>query len=238
MCWCSKGVSSHIYEELCSYNVWCFFETISSTNVCLRRFVRRRRWTRAQSKSRSQRSGATSPLRSQALLKPPCSIPGFVWTIVIRHYWRVWPCLYHLVQSSLVLLEPPWHVTAERPEIASCNIYHNITSERSGLALTITNLTSWPLPTFLILVSPTCILKTPAHHLTTNDGKNICMIVKNQYYYYRREILLAWIYFLLNMVVICSLYTIVLHCSRCTWFWNRQLKASKISFHSVGTPSP
>ena len=196
----------HIYEELCPYNVWCFLETISSTNVCFRRSARRRRWTRARSKSRSQRSGATSPLRSPALLKPPCSIPGFVWTILIRHCWRVWPCFYHLVQSPLVLLEPSWHVTAGGPGIASCNIYHYITSEGSGLALTITNLTSWPHPAFLNLVSPTCILKTPAHHLTTNDGKNICMIVKNQYYYYRREILLAWIYFLLNMVVICSLY--------------------------------
>ena len=146
--------------------------------------------------------------------------------VVLHPHWGVWPCLNHpppslalfqpswyvttggfgSVQSSLVLLEPPWHVTAEEPGIASCNIYHYITSEGSGLALTITNLTSWPLPTFLNLVSPNCILKTPAHHLTTNDGKNICMIVKNQYYYYRREILLAWIYFLLNMVVICSLY--------------------------------
>ena len=133
----------HIYEELCPYNVLCFIETISSTDVCFRRSARRRRWTRARSKSRSQRSGATSPLRSLALLKPPCSIPGFVWTIVIRHCWRVWPCFYHLVQSSLVLLEPSWHVTAGGLGIASFNIYHYITCEGSGLALTITNLTSW-----------------------------------------------------------------------------------------------
>ena len=106
--------------------------------------------------------------------------------VVLHPHWGVWPCLNHSapslalfepswyvttggfgsVQSSLVLLEPPWHVTAVG--IASTDIYHYITSEGYGLALTIT---SWPLPTFLKLVSPTCILKTPAHHLTTNDGK-------------------------------------------------------------------
>ena len=112
------------------------------------------------------------------LISPSTIIPGLTRTTLTRHCRETW----------------------------NCDIYHYITSEGYGLALTITNLTSRPLPTFLNLVSPKCILKTPAHHLTTNDGKNICMIVKNQYYYYRREILLAWIYFLLNMVVICSLY--------------------------------